>query len=481
MNLLINAGPGCGKTHSLVDSYLYYKTSNPDTWRTRFRSTDEQQAIYEWVRKNHPPGKKAIYMAYNTPINEELKKKIHPDCESRTCHGWGYKVLNNKFGYIPINYKRDQLLVEKITGQSFGSLPNKNTWYKSIKYMEKIKEELLPIESSTLYYLNQKYGDLVNLQPAPEMIEQLHQLKAAMRTVDRKIGITYIDQIWLAIGLLTHPLYDIGYVDECQDLSPARLALATRLCKNLVFCGDPNQAINAFSGADPEAFSRIRETCELELPLKLSFRLPPNHAERANALRPTANIRSLPEKAPGGFNQISLAELPATIEPLVQRKPVILCRYNAPLIKATIQLLRAGIPCRALGDTLVNQLIGQFKALRAHSIANMVEKLTSSKEKYAILGSPAAQDQNMDRIDCLLYIAEACQSLSEVEPLLKEMLKAKENHVLLSTVHKAKGLETKELFLLFPPMTSNRGGEQEPNVEFVAYTRSSNNITEIYP
>jgi hypothetical protein len=96
-NLLINAGPGCGKTSTIVDAYLYYRSANPVMWLTRFQNTPEQAAIYQWCRDNFPRKPdvavagldchKAIYMAFNNTTVDDLKPRIHKDTDVKTHHG----------------------------------------------------------------------------------------------------------------------------------------------------------------------------------------------------------------------------------------------------------------------------------------------------------------------------------------------------------------------------------------------------------
>src|SRR5690606_15545707 len=69
-----------------------------------------------------------------------------------------------------------------------------------------------------------------------------------------KIALTYDDQCWLPIvndwGV---EQYDAVFVDEAQDLSPARRELVRRALKDngrLFVVGDRYQAIYGFAGAD---------------------------------------------------------------------------------------------------------------------------------------------------------------------------------------------------------------------------------------
>jgi len=276
-NLVINAGPGSGKTTTIIDIFSYLRATNNAAWnKDHPRVTEEQRAVLEWCKSSLPEEcrESCLYMAYNNTIKEELEKKIHPKAEARTSHGAGYTLLVKKFGYLKINEKRSQHIVERVTGQLFKDMPNKDKfqWLSTIRHLEKMKDELLDPTEENFNQVHNKYSDLVSFPLHPNMIFQTQQIMPLMKTPTRDLGIEYIDQVWLALFCLPKPIYKLGLVDECQDLSYARLVLAQRLCENIVFVGDPDQAINAFAGADSHAFDKIREICDQELPLKLSFR-----------------------------------------------------------------------------------------------------------------------------------------------------------------------------------------------------------------
>jgi len=491
-NALISAGPGCGKTHTLVDAYLYYRSVNPTMWLERFQNTEEQAIIYDWCRTNFPRKEgetavPAIYMAYNRTIVKELEKRIHKDCEVRTHHGWGATVLKKHYGFIPINEKAGEILVEKITGQSMSQNKNKFAWLSSLRYVEKLKEELLEASDENIYILQMKYSELAPFKPHSEMVSQCAQIIRASKQVDRRIGIPYIDQVWLALWLLNTPLYPIGFVDECQDLSPARLALSLKLCEHLVFCGDENQAINAFSGADPYSIDRIREIISAEFTLKTSFRLPPNHADNANRIRPTAQVRPLPGKLPGLIERINYTDRTAWAKEMLQHNPLSVCRYNAPLVKTALDLIKHGIPCKTLGDTLAKSLISTVKNRNARDLDDLSYKLDQYETRCLQSGDAMAQQATSVKIDCIRHVLKSCTVLSDFESVINDLLSPPKgtNFLRLSTVHKAKGLESKIVGILNPPVPSNKAKteiqrEQEINVDFVAQTRSKQDMYYLY-
>lgn len=492
-NLLVDAGPGCGKTSTIIDAYLYYRSANPVMWLERFQNTPEQADIYKWCRENFPrkedgTANSGIYMAYNNTTVDDLKNRIHKDCQVHTHHGWGYSIIRKAHGHVPVNPRAGESIVERITGQSMAQNRRRFDWISSLRFVEKLQEELLECSQENLYKLQSKYSELAPFKIHPDMVSQCSEIIRAMKVVDRKIGVTYMMQVWLALFLIKNPPFEIGFVDECQDLSPARLALSFKLCKNLVFVGDKNQAINGWNGADPYAIERIREHCDTSLPLRLSFRLPPNIAEQANRLRPTAQIRTLENKQPGKLERVSgdlnswAARILAEMEEsgIEQKKnPLIVCRYNAPLVKLALMFVKNGIPCKCLGGTLIQNLINTVENRKASSIEDLLLKLAQYEERTCAVGDKMAQQANRDKFDCIRHVLKSCDSLSDFEPMLKRLLSPPKNsrHMVLSTVHKAKGLESPIVGILNPPVASSRAETpeqvlQEGNVEFVAYTRT---------
>lgn len=488
-HLLINAGPGTGKTHTITDAYGYYKNLAKDKWQSRFNATDEQMNIYSWVFGNLPGNiKTAAYMAYNKDIVKAMKARAHPDCEVLTHHGWGYKVLKSKFGFLQLNKKKPQILVEQITGQSFFDLKDSYQWMSTIKYVDKLKDELINPTWDNLHMLSMKYSDLGAFKVHDDMLGQAVKLIAAGKDTDnlRRIGVDYADQVFLAIFLLTHPWFDLGFVDECQDLSPARRELSMRLCKNLVFVGDRNQAINAWNGADAENMHMLDNICDDSLPLTMSFRLPPNHAKVAMQIKPGALINTLPGKPEG---QLTAIDQPTATwaETFLPENPLVICRYNAPLIKFSLQLIKNKIPVYSIGDTLSETLINIVEGRKVKDLDQLMVKLDQYERACTQQGDEVAREATRDKIDCVRAILADSTSVEDYKNRVKQLANPpkKGNYVEMKTVHRAKGLERHVVAVLNPPVPSSRAEtpvqvEQEENVNFVAHTRSKRDLFYVY-
>jgi superfamily I DNA/RNA helicase len=79
----------------------------------------------------------------------------------------------------------------------------------------------------------------------------------------------------------------------------------------------------------------------------------------------------------------------------------------------------------------------------------------------------------------LLFIAEMSKDMYELKRKISEIFTDKIEGIVLSTVHKIKGLEADRVFIIRPdilPMQAIKSWErqQEKNLEYVAITRAKN-------
>lgn len=484
-NILIQAGPGCAKTTSIVNAYNYRIAVIKDIWLKNANWTEQQVDLFKTVYDETKQYKSTpIYMAYNKNIVEDMKKKVHGDCKVLTLHGWGYQTIKDRFGYISINDQKDMILISQINGgRAIQDLPNKFDWISSSRYFDKLKDEQVDITFENFMMLRDKYDSLAAFKIHENMVDHCQKLFKASLDIDPRIGISYSDQIWLPLFLLDKPKYEWGFCDEAQDLSPAKLKLARKLCKDVIFCGDTNQAINGWTGADTQAMEKIEAVCEKKLYLTTSFRLPPNHADYANKIRPNGNIISMPGKADGRFERISEGDTVEWAKEFAEHKPMVLCRYNAPLINYGMKLLSEGIPVNLPGDTLKKQLIDTVKNRKASSMADLQVKLNSYKSLILRSGDEMAKQANEDKFKAIENILSECNSIDEYYTKVESLTRKRKdrNHVVLSTVHRAKGLEANVIGILNAPIPSTKAKteeqkEQEINVNYVGHTRSKRDM-----
>lgn len=509
-NLAVNAGPGTGKTYTATAIPRYMRATNKEAFLENNKHTDEQRAIWEWSQseiiptivdhQGNPRIPTFLYAAYNADMVPEVEPlvpspKTPYGVEVRTIHGAGYKILNSKYGYLKINSNRGIHIVESLTGKNFYQMKDRFKWLSTLRFIEKLKDECLPLTVENFEAMKNKYDGLANMAIHDESISQAKQIVEAMGKIDRSLGIEYIDQVWLAMFACKTPVYDIGIIDECQDLSPARLRLVQRLCHNLIFVGDPDQAINAFAGADPHAFDKIREICHAELPLKVSFRNPTNIITKANTLMLNRIIPDIKKRVMlRGIKTEAGKELQISISNLISHLPkqlsnaLIVCRYNAPLIACALKLYKSQIPCTILGKSLVDNLCSIVTGRKASTLHELDSKLDQYEEMTCRSVPSHIQEIIKDKIACIRLVMPLCEDVDDISSKLKDMFKPRksEDHVQLCTIHKSKGKERDYIFILFPPIESHYATtpeqrQQEQNLHYVAITRTKQDLFWINP
>lgn len=483
MIIAVNSGPGTGKTYTATSITRYMMAADKSIFLSRNQYTEQQHTIWDQVSQMELPKQpRILFAAYSNTVIPATKKMLPEHVTCSTVHGAGYRELKKRWGYLALTSSRGYTLVEQMTGRNFYSLPDRFMWLSALKYAEKCKEEMVAPSQNAFDNLRLKYEDLATLTFTDEVIGMTKKLLLEMKDIEkcRTTGIEFIDQVWLPLWFVKTPPYDLGIIDECQDLSAARLALCRCLCKNLVFVGDPNQAINAFSGADAYAFKRIQDISSTELPLKLSFRLPPNIISKANRLIPTAGLKGT-NKPTGVEKTVSFSDLPKMLsEPYVDN--LVVCRYNAPLISCALKLLKANIPCYLKGDRVVKALASIVKGRNAVDLDELSFKLDRYEDQQLQKVDEWMSEQIRDKLDCIRAVIKTCSRIDEVEPALKSFYKSpRKDSVPLCTIHAAKGLEAPNVFILFPPVESPRARtpeakEQELHLHFVAITRTKSNL-----
>jgi superfamily I DNA/RNA helicase len=303
-HITIEAGPGTGKSSTLEYAYNYLLTK-----QYSIKPTQEQVNICGNIGQIFAGinPSQIVFIAFNVTTRDHLQERLPAATKAYTFNGLGQSLIQRRHGFQKLDATRGQKILSSILGRNLTDLPYKERleMYALLKYVSHCKEELLTPSPESFHTIYCKY----NIAPPPENIELATKLMQLM-TIPNGF-IEYIDQVWMGLQLLKQPAYELAFIDEAQDLSQLRLEFSLRVAKHAIFCGDGYQSINAFAGADHKAFEKLESVSTFTMPLKTSFRLPPNHIEHANKVRPA---RILPFKTvPGPIEACSLSDLPTTI------------------------------------------------------------------------------------------------------------------------------------------------------------------------
>lgn len=280
---------------------------------------------------------------------------------------------------------------------------------------------------------------------------------------------------------------DFIFLDEAQDLSRARQALARKFLKptgRMIVVGDDRQAIYGFTGADADALPNLIKGLGAKvLPLSITWRCPKAVVALAQSYVPDIEAA---DAAPEGMVS-HVAELPDDLVP----GDAVLCRNTAPLISAAYKLIRAGKACkvegRSIGEGLIN-LANRWKVKNIDTLLTRLEAYEGREvQKAAAKGNDAKVEEVQDKCETLRQICSAVtlkggQTVADVGAFIVSLFADGADagsYIVLATYHRSKGREWDRVFLWehsarCPSKAARQDWQlvQEDNLAYVAVTRA---------
>lgn len=299
---------------------------------------------------------------------------------------------------------------------------------------------------------------------------------------DSQNRISFNDMVWLPVakGWVT-PQFPLVVVDECQDQNAPQLVLARGLCSGrIAVIGDDRQAIFAFRGAEQNGISLMKELLHAEEQgLTYTRRCAKAIVREAQVLVP--DYKAFEDAPEGLVDEIFSGKL----QEQARRGDAILSRLNAPLVPLWLSFIRKGIACKIEGRDMAAQFKNIIKKLKARSIPEVIRKAEAWGNRMIARLGTLNESKNakvcliQDQVATIIAIVDGLGSVSEIESRIDSIFadtgKEGNNAVILSTVHKAKGLEWNRVFILCT--TFKFKGGQEDNIKYVAITRAKTHLT----
>lgn len=301
--------------------------------------------------------------------------------------------------------------------------------------------------------------------------------------------IDFDDMLYLAVrDGITLPKFDFVFVDEAQDTNPIQRALLRKILANggrLIAVGDPAQAIYGFRGSDSESMAMIaKEFNAITLPLSITYRCPTSVVKYVQQW--VSHIKAADTAEEGVVKNLGEKWDPKDL--LAQ--DLIVCRKTAPLITTAFKLIRANVPVQVLGREIGQGLKNLIRKMNASNVDQLVTKLEAyaqrEVEKALAKNDEQKVEQIGDTVGSLIYIIEGLKegyrTFEWLEKGIDYLFADKANAVVMSTIHKAKGLEADRVFWLgrseCPAMWARRQWqlEQEINLCYVAATRAKKEL-----
>lgn len=283
------------------------------------------------------------------------------------------------------------------------------------------------------------------------------------------------------------PVHPLVLVDEAQDISTIQhKMLAAMARERIVICGDPHQAIYAWRGARADSMEALSAQFHTEqLPLSVSFRCP--KAVIAEAQRFVPEIEAHESAPEGVVERIpSFTHTGALLRP--EPGSVVLCRTNAPLVALAFSFLAQGIGCSIQGRDLTAGLKRLIQLSGAYDIPALTRNFALRRDTEIPMlierGKRGKAALLEDKLSCIEAIIRAAKPPT-IQALLDHIARMFDNpaqSVVLSTIHRAKGLEWPTVYFyrssLIPHYLCTRSWEleQEQNLAYVAVTRAKQKL-----
>ena len=451
-----------------------------------------------------PPGLNTLFVAFNKTIAEELKKRTPRGVEVSTLHSYGLKTITRTLGRLRINSNRvydlidaSSLEVARFVSKICKAFGEKDTGlgYEMrrdlVKAVSLAKGALLAeetdidaliddfdIESPKRSPVKGLFLDDVQQEALRAMF--VRDVRALLvRCADTQDGqIDFDDMIWLPVILdLPQFKFDRVFVDETQDLNPAQIEMTMRAVKangRICAVGDPRQAIYRFRGADSAAVDNVVKRLQATvLPLSVCYRCCKAVIKEAREVVP--EIQYAPDAEEGVVRNANLSEMRNS----ARGGEFILSRTNAPLISLCMYFIKAGKPATIQGRDIGASLAAFVKKSAANNVSELCDYVEKWRDTECTRLAAKHRDTQAveDRADCVLAISEGANTVMDVINRIESLFEDKDDasRIVLSTTHKAKGMERDTVWVL-QSTYRRRPDVEEDNLYYVAVTRARKNL-----
>lgn len=454
----------------------------------------------------HVPNKKSVLLAaFNRKIADELTSRAPVGVEVSTLHSYGLRQVKSAFGKVRVEKDKLMPFIEAKVGKAYNLYDLKKALAKVVGLC---KASLAGCDQATfaadepeeeaevtrflaeIDAVIDAFSIDTTLEPSRrhEFVRWVFQL---LRESARQVNVVdFDDMVWLPVVLdLKVWQFDRVFVDETQDLNAAQIELAMRACKKTgrILCvGDDRQAIYGFRGADSGAIGHIVDRLKAKV-MKLTV------CYRCASSIVALAAETVPDFEPSPSAIHGMIDFNATLTSLkagAAAGDFVLSRANAPLVALCWQFLREGRPATIQGRDFATHLTGTIaKARKSGKVmlesgvttsVDTVEHFLAWLDDWAATEIARLQKKNRDtdavtdKVDCLYAIADGCRSLDEVTAKCEQLFGDADDdtkRIVLSSTHKAKGLERDRVWVLADTYR-RRPGIEEDNLWYVAVTRA---------
>lgn len=451
--------------------------------------------------KRVSPTKDILFLAFNKSIAQELQKRMsdYPNVQCKTLHSHGYCAIQayKKTRLNLDNKKWYNYLVDNLSVLSNAVFPDKLEFSSFISRCLTLFDfcRINLIEAKGTAKTMKEIDDIAYHHGIFEEYDE-YSVVYSLLEIAYNLEDNIIDFTDMIVLPCMHSgikkcikKYDLVFVDECQDLSQAQRTLLSHSLKRggrFIAVGDENQAITGYAGADCESFAKMRELAKgKEFPLSVCYRCGKKIISLAKEIVP--EIEAYEGNGEGEIKAIQDLSI-------VKPGDVILSRKSAPTISLCLRFIANGIPAKVKGRDMLEGLKKLIEKSKAKDFEGLYKYLDKEYKKVIkkITNRGNKEPENSiqaitfrDKIECIKSIAESCNLFSDMDDKLNNLFSdyADGRYVMLSTIHKAKGLEWDRVFIILPqdiPLKwkgqQDWEFQQEMNLKYVAITRAKKEL-----
>lgn len=431
----------------------------------------------------------AYFLAFNNTIVDELNERLPGGFSANTLHSIGVNMLYRSFGSkLVLSESKYAKLFDKKFGQLKHEDPsnfNKLKYY-TVELYGLFRSMLLDISDRDIV---EEFAEYFGYND-PDIFALIKGLHIVAEDYNVKLGkpgyneVDFTDMIYLPAitGHIKGEKRDFIIVDEAQDLNACQHKLIKKLLKRngrIIAVGDPWQSIYSFAGADKNSFFKFQDLGDsVVLPLSVSYRCANAIVKEAQIYNPEISAHPNAVEGKTGIGYLSD----------VKEGDFVLCRTNEPLLKAYFRLLKDGKKAYIRGQEIGERYLKYVKPFKNSHLDAIFNYIVEEKnELFTYLSSKGVNDpiktkkyqQLQDKELGLKIIAEQCNTVSQLISRIEEIFHPQKDAVILSSIHKSKGLEADRVFILrwdlIPHKMSNDYREEE-HLKFVAITRAKNEL-----
>lgn len=409
-----------------------------------------------------------LALAFNKKIADELQKKLPRHVECRTLNGLGHRVWQASQGKQKLDARKVGTLVSDFTKKyaaQYDESTRREIYFSLLNLVEAYKSNGYIPE----VYANSVTGPATVITPDEMRALCVESdidynlpliLDGSVSILQKSIGmastgvIDFNDQLYMSTYFSNQdawPKYNVIMVDEAQDLSPLQHDMIERAGINarIIVVGDAHQAIYGWRGASAKSLDEMTMRFDLQrYPLTVSFRCPENIIKEAKRFVP--HIQHAPSNEGGQVRIAADAWDYADILP----GSVVLCRNNAPLIKLMFKLIERNIPAyytgREIGAKLKRAIDKLSDAIPlGQALVQWCEEQTANARRLDHHLKVVQIEDTYETLDIIMSGRQA-KNKAELKRGIDYLLRKEYSPeaVELSTIHKAKGKEWDNVFIL---------------------------------